>query len=155
MPKPSRVESVAAVLLGGSHGLHPGVARFWPAANNLEKADRLAVIRATHHGENIGDARLAPGVIEYSRALNQAVRGRLFRHLAYYALMPCVVAAYMVMVHAAPSVPGIMGGITATVIVVVASELRWGQLLSNAQRADAWARLLLEQHSADSDRAVS
>jgi hypothetical protein len=154
MPKPSPGESVAAVLLGATHGLHPGIARFWPGANNLEKAERLAVIRATHHGENIGNARLAPAVIEYSSALHQAVRRRLYRYLAYSAAMICVVAGYVILVHDAPSVPGTMGGITATVVVVVASEVRWDQLLTNADRAAAWARLLLEQHSADSDQAA-
>jgi hypothetical protein len=46
--------------------------RFWPGSKELSGADRVAVARAARRGESIGDARLAPAVIEYSDGLRAA-----------------------------------------------------------------------------------
>jgi hypothetical protein len=46
--------------------------RFWPGANGLSGADRVAVARAARRGEKIADARLAPAVIDYSDGLRAA-----------------------------------------------------------------------------------
>jgi hypothetical protein len=54
------------------------MARFWPGAKHLGGADRVAVARAVRGGRDIGDPRLAPGVIEYSRGLRDAADRRLW-----------------------------------------------------------------------------
>jgi hypothetical protein len=47
------------------------MARFWPGAKKLSGTDRVAVVRASRRGENIGEARLAHAVIDYSSGLLQ------------------------------------------------------------------------------------
>lgn len=44
----------------------------WPGAKNLRGADRVAIVRAARSGRDIGDPRLAPAVIEYTRGLHDA-----------------------------------------------------------------------------------
>ena len=51
------------------------MAKFWPGAKGLGGADRVTVVRATRSGRDIGDARLASAIVEYSRALHQAAEG--------------------------------------------------------------------------------
>jgi hypothetical protein len=38
--------------------------KFWPGANDVAGADRVAVVRAARRGERIGDAALAPAVVD-------------------------------------------------------------------------------------------
>ena len=51
------------------------MSKYWPGAKDLSGTDRVAVARATRSGHDIGDPRLAPGVIEYSRGLHVAAEG--------------------------------------------------------------------------------
>jgi hypothetical protein len=46
--------------------------KVWPGAKTLSGSDRVVVVRAVRGGRDVGDARLAPGVIEYSRGLRDA-----------------------------------------------------------------------------------
>lgn len=48
------------------------MSKYWPGAKDLSGADRVAVVRAARSGRDIGDPRLAPGVVGYSRALHAA-----------------------------------------------------------------------------------
>jgi len=48
------------------------MSKCWPGAKDLSGADRVAVVRAARSGRDIGDPRLAPGVVGYSRALHAA-----------------------------------------------------------------------------------
>jgi hypothetical protein len=52
------------------------MSKYWPGAKALSGRDRVAVVRAARSGCDIGDPRLAPGVIEYSRALRSAAERR-------------------------------------------------------------------------------
>jgi hypothetical protein len=53
--------------------------KYWPGANKLTGADRVAVTRAVRGGRDVGDRRLAPAVIAYSRGLHAAAeRSRLW-----------------------------------------------------------------------------
>lgn len=51
------------------------MAKLWPGAKQLSGADRVVVAGAARSGRAIGDTRLAPAVVEYSRALHQAAEG--------------------------------------------------------------------------------
>ena len=64
---------VVSLLYGAIMGRR--MAKFWPGAKQLSGADRVAVARATRSGRDIGDARLAAGVIDYSRSLHRAAEG--------------------------------------------------------------------------------
>ncbi|MFE1883001.1 hypothetical protein [Streptomyces diastatochromogenes] len=69
------VGAVAAVLvLGPFYGIRVArrMGRIWPGARDLDPADRSAVVRAARRGEDIGDARLAPAVIDYCDGLRTA-----------------------------------------------------------------------------------
>lgn len=67
--------AIVAVVLGAAFGFwmsrHMG--RYWPGADALDPADRVAVVRAARRGDPIDEPRLARSVIEYQRALHTAV----------------------------------------------------------------------------------
>src|SRR5262245_15653252 len=48
------------------------MSKYWPGAQHLSGADRVAVTRAARSGRDVGDLRLSPAVIEYSRGLREA-----------------------------------------------------------------------------------
>jgi hypothetical protein len=48
------------------------MSKCWPGAKDLSGADRVAVTRVARAGGDIEDARLAPAVIDYSRAVHNA-----------------------------------------------------------------------------------
>ena len=54
------------------------MSKYWPGARNLSGPDRVAVVRAARSGRDIGDRHLAPGVIEYCRALRAAAERSRF-----------------------------------------------------------------------------
>jgi hypothetical protein len=60
---------VLGLFLGAFMALWMG--RSWPGAKALNSADRVAVVRASRRGEEIGDARLAPAVIDYCSVLRK------------------------------------------------------------------------------------
>ena len=123
------------------------MAKLWPGAKRLSGADRVAVVRATRSGRDIGDARLASSVIDYSRALHQAAEG--FRLWWWLIAVLGVVAL----------ATAIADTIFATVGEAVVSWLyfaffpieafwwprRQARILANAKRADESARRLLAE----------
>jgi hypothetical protein len=71
----SAVPALAALVVGTL--VHAALmarrmSKCWPGAKDLSGADRVAVVRAARSGRDIGDPRLAPGVVGYSRALHAA-----------------------------------------------------------------------------------
>jgi hypothetical protein len=118
--------------------------KYWPGAKNLTGTDRVAVTRTVRSGRDIGDPRLAPEVIAYSRGLHAASEhSRLWWWL--------IVVLGVVALGAA-----IFDTITAPVGEAVVSWLyfaffgieawwwprRQAQLLANARRAEQSARAL-------------
>ncbi|MBV9320020.1 MAG: hypothetical protein JO106_08930 [Mycobacterium sp.] len=143
MPSPSRRESAAAILLGPLFGLDPWTARSWPEANNLTRKNRLAVMRATRRGKNIGDARLAPAVIGYA----QALRNTKDRFLQWEFSVIEGVALFIVLnasVHAG-WLCALVGGLAAAVAMFVFYAL-WTRrrVFSLADRAEKFARQVPE-----------
>jgi hypothetical protein len=65
---------IAVLALGPFFGIMMArrMARFWPGAKALTPSDRLAVVRATRSGTDIGEARLALAVIDYSSGLHES-----------------------------------------------------------------------------------
>lgn len=127
--------------------------KYWPGAGALTGPERVAVVRAARSGRDIGDASLAPGVVEYSRALHAAARrSRWWRWLI---LLLGVVALGT----------AIADTIYSPVREVVVSWLyfaffpieawwwprRQARLLANADRAQACAVELLARHAERED----
>jgi len=120
------------------------MSKYWPGAKALSGADRVSVVSAARDGRDIGDLRLASGVIEYTQALHAAAERRLWRW--------AVVLLGVVALGTA-----IMDTIFAPVGEVVVSWLyfaffpieawwwprRQERLLANADRAADTARKLL------------
>jgi hypothetical protein len=65
---------VALVILVPFYAILMGrrMRKFWPGADDLTGAQRVKVAGAARRGENIGDARLAPAVADYSDGLRAA-----------------------------------------------------------------------------------
>ncbi len=118
------------------------MARFWPGAKLLSGKDRVAVVRATRRGHNIGEARLAQAVIEYSSGLRDA-----HDHARRYRWVLPLVAALSLILASTDSFFGpirlaLVSWLWVAIIVV---ELWWwprrrADLLSNAERAEAQAQ---------------
>jgi hypothetical protein len=68
---PALVVLVVVTLVYGAF-MARWMSKYWPGAKDLSGPDRVAVVRAARRGRDIGDPRLAPGVIEYRRALQTA-----------------------------------------------------------------------------------
>src|SRR3954465_6162378 len=66
--------AIVFVVLGVACGFWMGrrMTRSWPRADELSGAQRFAVVKATRHGDPIGDGSLAPALVDYSRALHAA-----------------------------------------------------------------------------------
>jgi hypothetical protein len=125
------------------------MSKYWPGVRALTGPERVAVVRAARSGSDIGDASLAPGVVEYGRALHAAAeRSRLWRWL--------IVALGVVALGTA-----IVDTIYSPVREIVVSWLyfaffpveawwwprRQATLLANADRAQASAVELLARHT--------
>ncbi|MFI1535614.1 hypothetical protein [Streptomyces anandii] len=65
--------AAVVVVLTPLHGIRTArrLGRAWPGAGELAPDDRAAVVRATRHGDPIGDARLAPAVLGYAEGLRR------------------------------------------------------------------------------------
>lgn len=125
------------------------MSRAWPGANDLDSADRVAVVRATRRGEDTGDARLAPAVIDYSGALRTArERERL---LQWVVLLFAGVAVAL-------ALGDTLTGSTRDALVswlwvaIFLVELIWwpreqAHIMSNAEQAERSARHVLRQNS--------
>ena len=119
------------------------MARSWPGARSLSPGDRQTVVRATRRGENIGEARLASSVIEYSDALAEGRRG------AYHWIVWAGAVATGVMAV----LDTIFGTLRETLVswawcAVLAVESLWwprreSRLLRNADRAKRFAHEIL------------
>jgi hypothetical protein len=124
------------------------IARFWPGAKDLNAADRVAVVRATRRGEEVGEARLAFAVLDYSGGLREAHRqAQRYRWVVWFfataALILAVSDSYFGSIRVAL--------VSWLVVAFFAVELLWwprkqAHLLSNAERAENLARPLLGQH---------
>lgn len=149
MPEPSRGEYAAAIFIGPWWGLDPWSVESWPAANELSGTDRRAVVRAVRRGRNIGEARLAPAVIDYCAAVRDDRRG-------FWWQLPSLIAGFVVFtlfvhfVGAASVVTALTAGVVWAIFVIVSIAV-WGRrsVVANAARAEHWARQLLGQNSAD------
>jgi hypothetical protein len=145
---PALVVLVVVTLVYGAF-MARWMSKYWPGAKDLSGPDRVAVVRAARRGRDIGDPRLAPGVIEYSRALQTAAeRFRLWWWLI--ALLGVVALG-----------AAIADTIYAPVREVVVSWLyfaffpieawwwprRQAGLLANAERAEQSASRLLAQQA--------
>ncbi|KUM95990.1 hypothetical protein AQI88_14125 [Streptomyces cellostaticus] len=148
----SWVGAVAALLvLGPFYGIRAArrMGRAWPGARDLAPADRTAVVRATRRGEDIGDARLAPAVIDYCDGLRKArEQDRLF---------PLVVLLLTGLAVALAVIDTLSGStrqawVSWLFVLFFLVELTWwprkqAQLMSHAERAERSARRALQQRN--------
>jgi hypothetical protein len=125
------------------------MSKFWPGAKNLTGADRVKVARAARGGHDIGDPRLAPAVIEYSRVLHEAGE-----HVRLRRWLIMLFAAVALGVAIADSIFSPLGEAVVSWLYFAffpVEMLLWpriaARLLVNAERAEAWATQLLEQQS--------
>ncbi len=116
--------------------------RYWPGSKHLTGEQREAVVSAVRSGSGIDDPTLAPGVLEYCRALHLAAeKGRPWRWVVVFLL---VVAVSTALWDAAFGSVG-NGVASAVYLVLAALELFWwpkqlAELLANADRAARLAR---------------
>ncbi|MFD5426248.1 hypothetical protein [Streptomyces sp. NPDC127084] len=115
--------------------------RLWPAAKDMEPADRAAVVRATRHGEAVGEPRLAPAVAGYAAALHRAADEDRLRRWAVV-----LVTVFAVALAGYDTVTGTTGEMIASwllVVLLVADLLWWPRrrtrLLARADEASAAA----------------
>ncbi|ORA38563.1 hypothetical protein [Mycobacterium aquaticum] len=113
------------------------MARYWPAAEQLAGADRVAVATAARGGVRIDDPRLVPAAVDYRRGMHAAADDA--RPLRWLFPVVLVVAAATA---AWDAVFGSWGNAVASVIYLVALlvEMFWWprrreQLLANVDRA--------------------
>ena len=127
------------VIVGTFYGIWMArrMTRFWPGAKELDGADRMIVAGTARRGEQIGDARLAQAVIDYSAGMHAAVENaRLLRWLVVFVLVVAMGTAVW------DTLFGSVGNAVASGIYVVMLiiELFWWpkrqrSLLVNADRA--------------------
>jgi hypothetical protein len=120
--------------------------KYWPGAKDLSGPDRGAVVRATRAGHDIGNARLASAVVEYSRGLHEAAERRWWRWLIVLVGIVALVVAIL---------DTIFGPVREAVVswlyfVFFPIEAFWwprrqAQLLENAERAEESARQLVAE----------
>jgi hypothetical protein len=111
--------------------------KFWPGADHLSDADRVAVVRAARRGEALDNPRLAQAVVDYSRGVHAAVeQGRPFRWVLPVVLVVALGTAVWDALY------GSWGNVIASVIYLLALMLevfwwpkRRDRLLANADRA--------------------
>ena len=123
------------------------MAKLWPGAKSLSGADRVAVVRATRSGRDIGDARLASAVIEYSRALHQAAeRFRLWWWLIAVLGVVALATAIADTIFS-PVGEAVVSWLYFAFFPVEAFwwPRRQAHILANAKRADESARRLLAE----------
>jgi hypothetical protein len=113
------------------------MARYWPAAKQLDGADRAAVVTAARNGDRIDDPRLLAAAADYRRGMHAAAeQARPFRWLLLVVLVVAVATT------AWDAVFGSWGNAVASLIYLAALliELIWWskrqvQLLANVDRA--------------------
>jgi hypothetical protein len=143
---------IVLVIIGVFYGIWMPrrMARYWPGAKQLSGDDRVTVVGTARRGERIGDARLAPAVIDYSSGLRAAAEGA--RPLRWVLIFVLVVGVGTTVWDA---VFGSWGNAVASGIYLLSLvlELFWwpkrqAQLLTNADRAADIAAHILEKQGA-------
>ena len=126
-------------------------ARSWPGVSDLSSEDRNAAIRATRRGTNVGDARLAPAVIGYSRALHDT-RDRFFRWHDSVIVGGFAFLAFVLFAREWSPALAFPTGLVTAIAVCTISGL-WGvrRTLAKAEAAEASARHVLEQSAFEND----
>ena len=118
------------------------MARYWPGAKKLSSADRVAVVRATRRGQNIGEARLADAVIEYGTGLREAQE----QACRYRWVVPLVAAVSLILALTDSFFGSMRLALVSWLwVAIVVAELVWwpkkqADLLSHAERAATLAR---------------
>ncbi|WP_189948470.1 hypothetical protein [Streptomyces alanosinicus] len=127
--------------------------RIWPAAKDMNRADRATVVRATRSGEAIGDPRLAPSVVAYAGALRRAAEEDRLRRWVVL-----LVTAFALALAVYDTVLGSTGESVASwlVAVLLLADLMWwprsrARLLVRADRAEASARRVMDAGCATGD----
>ncbi|MFI1169068.1 hypothetical protein ACH4UM_37265 [Streptomyces sp. NPDC020801] len=141
----SWVAAAAALLvLSPLYGIRTArrMGRAWPGAKELDTADRAAVVRATRHGEDTVDPRLAPAVLVYAEALRRSCAQERTRR--WVVLLLTVVAVALAV---SDTLSGSWGEAVASWLLVALCllDLGWyprrrARLLARAERAEAAAR---------------
>lgn len=138
------IAAVVFLVLTGFYG--PMTARrmskAWPGAQELSRAGRAAVVRATRRGEDIGEARLAPAVVAYADGLRRTrERGGWVRWVVLFAAVVSVFVALDDTFH------GSTGEAVSSWLVVALfiADLTWrprreARLMTHADQAERWAR---------------
>jgi hypothetical protein len=138
---------VAVIVLHPVYGIPIArrMARFRPNAKKLSGADRVAVVRAARHGEDIGSARLAHAVIEYSSGVRKAhEQARRYRWV-----VPIVAALSLVLALIDTFFGSIRSALVSWLwVAIVVGEMLWwpgklADILSNTERAETLARKVL------------
>jgi hypothetical protein len=109
------------------------------------------VVRATRWGENIGDARFAPAVIDYSRGLHEAYKSARPYRWVLWSLAALSLVLAVLDTYSGPTRLAIVSWIW---VVFFAVEMTWrprkqARLLANAERAHKFAQQHLGQHAAE------
>jgi hypothetical protein len=129
------------------------MSRFWPGAKDLSGVDRVAAARAARRGHDIGDVRLAPAVVEYSRGLRDANEHVLLPR--WLMLLLALVALVVAVADSVWSPPG-EAIVSWLYFAFFPVELLWwpriaARLIANAERAEESAKQSL-QHDRASGR---
>lgn len=132
---------IVLVVVGTFYGIWMArrMSRYWPAAQRLSSAERVAVVRAARAGERIDDPRLVEAARDYRRGVrDSAESARPFRWVLPLVL---VVAAGSAIWDA---VFGSVGNAVVSVVYLaaLAVEVFWwptrqAQLLARVDRADS------------------
>ncbi|MFF5016354.1 hypothetical protein [Streptomyces sp. NPDC001165] len=146
----SWVGAVAAVLvLGPFYGIRVArrMGRVWPGAGDLDPAARVAVVRAARRGEDIGDARLAPAVVDYCNGLRTAREHD--RLLLWVVLAFAAVAVALALIDTFSGSTR-QAGVSWLFVLFFLVELTWwprkqARVMSCAERAERSARRVLRQ----------
>lgn len=152
----SWVGAVAAVLvLGPFYGIRVArrMGRVWPGAGDLDPADRMAVVRAARRGEDIGDARLAPAVVDYCNGLRTAREHD--RLLLWVVLVFAALAVALALIDTFSGSTR-QAGVSWLFVLFFLVELTWWprrqtRIMSRAEQAERSARRLLRQRDSSGE----
>ncbi|MEV5801909.1 hypothetical protein [Streptomyces collinus] len=138
--------AVVLLVLGPLYGVRAArrMDRTWPGGAALAPADRARVVRATRRGESVGDARLAPAVLEYAGALRVLREEDRMRWWLKALLAAVALALALYDTVAGPARQALVSWL---VVALVALELTWSpvrknRLLARVARAEEAARAL-------------
>lgn len=127
------------VIVGIFYGLWMPLrmARYWPAATQLDGSQRVALVRAARQGVRVDDPRLTQAAVDYRRGMHAAAQAaRPLRWLLVFVLVVAVATAVW------DAVFGSLGNAVVSVVylALLLIELFWwpkhlAQLLANVDRA--------------------